>query len=198
MSAAWASRRGARSAEAVLARRSHRAAHRVVVTQARHFGKVSGLRFPRPAADAAEHARIRRRNARQRRHRLGQLEPVQAQVVGAAFQERDARRPAKRLRHRRQVAVEQLVLEGARARRDDHLPAGQQRGHEIGEGLAGAGAGLDREQAARGERFADPVGHELLLAARFEAVDDAGERPVRPEQPAEFALPAHEPRARAM
>jgi ABC-type branched-subunit amino acid transport system ATPase component len=90
---------------------------------------------------------------------------VQAQVVRAALQERDTRRAAKRARDHRQVAVEELVLERARAGRDDDLPAREQRRHEIGEGLAGARAGLDRERAAARERGADPVGHELLLAA---------------------------------
>ena len=123
---------------------------------------------------------------------------MQAQVVRTPFQERDARGPAERPCDRRQVAVEELVLERARAGRDDHLPAGQERGYEIGEGLAGAGAGLDRKQSARRERLADPVGHDLLLAARFEALDDARERALRPEQAAVFAVRVHDPRACAM
>jgi hypothetical protein len=132
------------------------------------------------------------------RRRLGKVEPVQAEVVCAALQQGNARRAAERLRDGRQVAVEELVLKRARARGDDDLPAGQERWNQIGEGLARARARLDREHAAGCQRLADPVGHELLLAARLKSLDDARELAVRAEQPAEFAAPVHEPRVRAM
>jgi len=190
--------RGAGRAEAVLARRSDRRAGRVRIAQRFHLRQVAGRRFPRPSADAGDRAFRRRLEARQLRHGFREFQAMQAQVVGAALEERDARGPAERVRHRRQVPVEQLVLERARAGRDDRLLAGEQRRHQVGEGLAGARPGLDREHAPGFERFADPICHELLLAARLEALDDARERAVRAEQPAEFAGGRHEPRARAM
>ena len=123
---------------------------------------------------------------------------MQAQVVRAALEQRDANRAAERLRDGRQVAVEKLVLESARAGRDDHLPSGEQRRHEVCESLARSRARFDREHSARGQRLAHPVRHELLLAARLEVVDHARERPRRAEQAAEFSGAAHGPRARAM
>jgi hypothetical protein len=47
---------------------------------------------------------------------------MQAEVIGAALEERNARGASERLGDRRQVAVEELVLERARAGRDDDLP----------------------------------------------------------------------------
>jgi hypothetical protein len=185
-------------AEAVLARRGERSARGIRVAQALDLRKVPGPGLARPAADARQHARVRRGNPGQLRNRLRQLQPVQAQVVRAALQQRESRRTAECLRDGRQVAVEELVLERARAGRDDDLAAGQERRHQVGESLARAGAGLDRHHPARCERLADPVGHELLLTPRLEVRDDARQRPLRAEQPAVFAERAHEPRARAM
>jgi hypothetical protein len=52
-------------------------------------------------------------------------------------------------RTRGQVAVEELVLQGLGAGGDDDLAAGQQRRHQVGEGLAGAGAGLGHQPTGR-------------------------------------------------
>ena len=79
----------------------------------------------------------------------------------------------ERLAHRRQVAVEELVLQRLGAGRDDHLAAGEQRRHEIGEGLAGAGAGLGHQHAAAFDRLDDRLRHLELLRARAIAGDAA-------------------------
>jgi hypothetical protein len=68
-----------------------------------------------------------------------------ADVVGAALEQRDRHRHLQRGAHRRQVAVEELVLQGLGAGGDDHLAAREQRRHQVGEGLAGAGAGLGHQ-----------------------------------------------------
>ena len=75
--------------------------------------------------------------------------------------------------HERQVALEELVLQRLGAGGDDHLAAVQERGDEIRERLAGAGAGLGDQRAAPGDGRRDGIGHRELL--RTEA--EAGERP---------------------
>ena len=103
----------------------------------------------------------------------GALEVVVADVVGAALEQRDRDGDGKRVAHQRQVALEELVLQCLGPRGDDHLAAVQQRGGEVRERLAGAGAGLGDELAARGDGAADGLRHRELL--RTEA--EAGERP---------------------
>ena len=82
-------------------------------------------------------------------------------------------RQLERVPHERQVALEELVLQRLGAGGDDHLAAVQERGDEIREGLAGAGAGLGDERAAPGDGGRDGIGHRELL--RTEA--EAGQRP---------------------
>ena len=77
---------------------------------------------------------------------------------------------------------EQLVLEVLRAGRDQDLEARLQRGHEVGEGLAGAGPGLDDERAPVFERVSDGGRHFLLIAAGIEAIEGAGQRPAGAEE----------------
>ena len=114
---------------------------------------------------------------------------MQAQIVGATLQQRDAHRPADRARDRRQIAMEQLILQIARARRDDHAPARQQRRHEIRERLAGARARLDDQPPVRAQRERDLLGHRDLLLARREAGDRRRQRPLRSEQ---FVVVVHD------
>ena len=61
---------------------------------------------------------------------------------------------------------EQLVLQRLGAGRDDDLAAGEQRRHEVGEGLAGAGAGFGEQGRALGDRLRDRLGHRQLLGAK--------------------------------
>jgi hypothetical protein len=83
------------------------------------------------------------------------LEVVMTDVVRAAFEQRDRDRQLQRVAHERQVALEELVLQCLGAGGHDHLAAVQQCRDEIGEGLAGAGAGLGDERAAPGDRRRD-------------------------------------------
>ena len=85
------------------------------------------------------------------------LEPVAAQIVGAALEQRDARRAAERRGHQRQVLGEELILQRAGAGGDQHAQARQQRRHQVGEGLAGAGAGLDHQRFARAQGVGDAL-----------------------------------------
>ena len=107
---------------------------------------------------------------------------VQAGVVGAALEHGvgrvDAGQVADRLDQPRDVALDQLVLERER-RGGDHDPAVvEQRRHQVGQRLAGAGAGLDEQVLAADHRVGDRLGHldlpGALLAA--ERLDRAGQR----------------------
>ena len=76
---------------------------------------------------------------------------------------------------RRDVLGGELALQGKRRGGDDDalavvLDEPDQRGGEVAERLAGAGAGLDQQVAAAGKRVGDGVGH-LELAGPLGAAD---------------------------
>ena len=96
------------------------------------------------------------------------VEPIPAEVVRAALQQRHARGAAQRRRDQRQILREKLVLQRARAGGDEHAPARQQRRHEVREGLAGARARLDDEGFAVLERPRHALGHAQLLPPEAE------------------------------
>jgi len=77
--------------------------------------------------------------------------------------------------------VEELILQILGAGGDEHLLPAQQRRHQVGEGLAGAGAGLGDEQAIIVQRRRHRLGHFLLLAARSETGDMRGQRAIGAE-----------------
>ena len=101
---------------------------------------------------------------------------MQAQVVGAALHVGGGERHAERIAQRGNVLEEDLLLEVLRAGRDQHALAAEDGGHEIGERLAGAGAGFGEQDAAVVERAGDRVGHLDLAGARLEAGQRAGQR----------------------
>ena len=114
------------------------------------------------------------------------LEPVPAEVVVAALEQRDARGPADHGAEQRQIAREQLVLESARAGRNDRAPAGQQHRQQIRERLADARARLDGSVPAGVERLGNERGHLRLRRAIAEALQALGERAVGAEYFLEF------------
>ena len=114
---------------------------------------------------------------------LGARDVMVTDVVGAAFEQRDGDRHFERLAHDRDVAVEQLVLQGLGAGRNDDLAARQQRGHEISEGFAGAGARLCYEHGIFLDRMRHRARHFELAFAHAKAVDGQRERAVGREYP---------------
>ena len=98
---------------------------------------------------------------------------VQAGVVGAAL-EHGVRRPLTELLARgveqgRDVPLHQLVLQRQR-RRGHHDPVVvQQRGHEVAERLAGAGARLDEQVAPPLHGLGDGLRHRDLARALLPA-----------------------------
>ena len=59
--------------------------------------------------------------------------------------------------------MKQLILQVLGAGGDNHLAAGQQRRHQVGHRLAGAGAGLQHRHAFGFDRLLDRLRHLDLL-----------------------------------
>ncbi len=78
--------------------------------------------------------------------------------------------------------MEQLILQRARAGGNDGLEPGQQRRHQIGVGLAGAGAGLCQQYIALLERLGDRPGQAQLRSTWRERVELARKRPALAER----------------
>ncbi len=96
--------------------------------------------------------------------RCALTDAVQAGVVGAALQHGVRRVDlgvclGHGLDQPRDVTLDELVLERQGGGRDDHALVVEERRDEVGEGLAGARAGLHDEVTAAGEGVADGLGH---------------------------------------
>ena len=89
-----------------------------------------------------------------------------AQIVGAALHVADTQRAKQRLKERH-VAKEKLILEGLGAGGDDDALARTQGWEQVGQGLAGAGAGLDDEVTALFESPLHGLGHFQLAGTVF-------------------------------
>src|SRR6185437_544199 len=127
--------------------------------------------------------------------RGGELQVVQADVVRAALEERDVDAHAQRVAHPRKVSMVELVLQRLGAGGDDHAAAREERRHEVGEGLPGAGAGLRHQRRARFDRLEHGARELHLLRALAEAVHRARERSRRAEDRLEvdrFGRRAHD------
>ena len=164
--------------ETVLAGRGRLQPHRVVVRYRLELADVAARGGPAPTLDPGEAARTRALKPRKLLAAKGDPEPVLAQVVGTTLEQRDLDRPAERLAHERQVAVVELVLQRPGSRRHDDPAPRVERGHEVGERLARAGAGLDHQRGAKVERLGHGIGHGELLAPGPEPGQRLGERPV--------------------
>jgi hypothetical protein len=114
---------------------------------------------------------------------------VEAQVVVAPLEDRELRGlaevRAQRVGEPGQVTVDELALQGDRGRGDDDraaLVGGEpQGGHQVGQRLARAGAGLHGEVRAVGHGVPDGLGHDGLAGPLRPAdgADGGGEE--RPE-----------------
>ena len=90
-----------------------------------------------------------------------------------ALEDRELRAPLEQrlegVDHARQVTLDQLALQrDGRRGDDDRMLAGravQDRRDEIGQALAGPGAGLDEQVLVRVDRGGDGLGHPLLPRA---------------------------------
>ena len=112
----------------------------------------------------------------------------------ASLEERGRHRRAREVRQRRQVVVDQLLLQVDRVRGDDR-PAlrairPQHERHQVRERLADAGTGLDHEPASPVQRLRHGSRHLHLLVAVLVAVV-ACERAVGAERRRRRVVEAH-------
>ena len=119
------------------------------------------------------------------------LEMMMTDVVCAALEQSDRHGNLQRVPHLRNIAVEKLVLERLRARGDDDLPAGAQRGHEVREGLAGAGPCFRDEHRALRDCGGDRACQIELAGSHAKALDYARERAVCRENRVEVGHGRH-------
>ena len=113
------------------------------------------------------------------RERVAKLR--EAQVVGAALKQRGGERTAERAGQQRNIARVELVLQRARAGRNEHAQPGSQRRHQVGKGLAGAGARLHQQVLALRHGLGDALGHAPLCRPRDETLKSTRQRPAGPE-----------------
>lgn len=142
---------------------------------------LAAARTPGPGANLLQaHRRARERDLTQL---AGQIEAMQAQIVGAPLEQRDVQRARERPLHHRDIALKELVLQGLGAGRDDDLAGALEDGGEIGEGLAGASACLGdqqpRHQAFRPRRRPSPAAAPAARNAGCCARTDRRARAVR-------------------
>jgi hypothetical protein len=161
------------AAQAVVGGAGHHRQQRRILGQGLEFGQVAHARAAAPRDDALELRDLLAIG--EARLALGVFEAVLAQVVRAALEQCGLDRRAKRIAHAWQVAEIQLVLQRARAGGHDGLQAGQQRGHEVGVGLARAGAGFGEQRATRFERIGHGHRQALLRGTRREGGNGVGE-----------------------
>ncbi len=163
----------AAAAEAIFAGGRDERPEGCVLRDVGELAAVAGLARARKRDDLRQMTRVF--PGRQAPFRRGTLEVMVADVVRASFEQRKRHRNPQRIADLRQVPLVELVLQRLGARRDDDLAAVEQRGHEVGERLAGARAGLGEEGDARGDRPGDGIGHFKLLRAEPESRERARE-----------------------
>ena len=124
------------------------------------------------------------------------VQPMETQVIGATLEQSGPDGAPNDLADQRQIAMIELVLQRLGARRNDGFLAAQQRGQEIREGLAGAGAGLDDEPTGLVDRFRHRLGHPRLPGPGHEAGEMIFQGALRPEIVAQGVHSATIPRQR--
>jgi hypothetical protein len=106
---------------------------------------------------------------------------MEAEIVRAALHVGCAHGTAERARQCGHVLVEDLILKRSRPGRDEDAAAGERRGNEVGERLAGSRAGFCDQRPADVERIRDRARERALALARLELVERRGQRPFRVE-----------------
>ncbi len=129
------------------------------------LGAVAGLSDALPLGNLA--VLVDFVQTRQNRLVAESEELAAAEIVGAPLHVADAQLAEQSFKER-DVAEEELVLESLSASGDDDALAGAERGKQIGEGFAGAGAGFDDEMAALGESALHGLGHFVLAGPILE------------------------------
>ena len=149
--------------QAVVGRRRHERPDRRILGHGSQLGAVTAIGVMAPFANLGEVAGERRREF------VELVEPVQAQVVGAAFEERRCDGPADGHADQGQISMIKLVLQGLGPGADDGLAAAHQGGQQVGEGLSRACAGLDDELVRGRDGLRHGLRHPHLAGAGLES-----------------------------
>ena len=145
---------GAGLPDAVLAGRGDLAPEVGAVGQVLDLAAVARLRPRGPGLDGAEEGDLV--EAAEAARLAERLVAEEAEVVAAALHDRDAEVAAEGAGQERDVLAEELLLEVLGAGGDDDAAAQLHRGQQVGQGLAGAGAGLGQQHAAVGQDLPPP------------------------------------------
>ena len=167
----------ARLADAVLARGRDLAPEVDAVRHVGDLGPVAGLGLGRPRLDGPVDRQLFEPPEAAGLAEGGEAQ--QAQVVGSALHHRDAQLASERLREQRQVLLDELLLQVLGAGRDHDAPLGKHRRQQVGERLAGAGAGLGQQQPAVLEHFGYRLREPDLRLSLLVAGQHPGERSAR-------------------
>ena len=103
---------------------------------------------------------------------------MKAQIVRASLHQCGAERLAERVAQQRDVFEEDLLLEILRAGGHENALAAENRGHEIGEGLAGAGPGFGDQRPATFDDVGDGRRHGALSVAWLVPVNGSRQRTI--------------------
>ncbi len=114
------------------------------------------------------------------------IEPFEAQVIRAAFQQGGRHRPAHGLADQRQVTVVKLILQRLRAGRDDRFAPAEQRRQEVRKRFPGARAGLHDERVQRLDAFGHRFGHPRLPGTRLKTGQQRRQRAFGPKKFGKF------------
>ena len=155
-----------------------------ILRDPRHLGDIAGAGAAGPAANVLQLLTLFSGQAKP--FRQGLREPMAAQIIGPALEQGHGNRPGQCLAYQRQIPVKQLILQVLGAGGDDHLAPGQQGRHQIGEGLAGTGAGLAYQHPTLLQNAGDRLRHLELLGALGVAGNMPGEQTVLSEDLAQF------------
>ena len=164
-------------AEAVVRRGRDPGPYRGVLADRDDLGAIPGLGGVAPAN---ERISLGATQCTVFRKRL--VEPLQAEVVGSTLEYGGVDAAADRFAHRRQITMEQLVLQCARPGGHDGPRAGQHRRDQVSERLARARAGLDDQLLAVRDRVLDRPRHQLLRGSRREPRNHVGQPAIARKQ----------------
>jgi len=119
------------------------------------------------------------------------VEAAQTQVVGQSLHHREGERLGQHALQARQIHPGDLILQGARAGADHYLAAGKNCRHQVGDGLAGAGACLGQQAFVHVDRLRHPFGHGELARARLEARQLLGQQAAGAQDPGDGFFERH-------
>ena len=147
------------SAQAVVARGGDEREHGRGLLQAGQLIQVTAAGAARPLLHTGQCAQPLRIEQLTGHAPAGTLQTLQAEVAGAPLEQRRTDGHAQGSLHAGQVTQEKLVLQCLGGGRHQQPLAAEQRGHQVGKGLAHARAGLGDERATVLNNLRHGLGH---------------------------------------